>query len=114
MESPLTRDSLLEFHGILTEKARRLMERKNKDYAGQGGKEPFANFTRCESMGICSTFKGFLVRMTDKLSRLSSYSEAGSFAVEDEKLEDTIIDMINYSVLILAFVRDHGEDTEDG
>lgn len=113
MAAKLTRESLLDFHAVVTERARSLMERKNKDYAGMGGKEPFANFTRCESMGICTTFKGFLVRMTDKLSRLSSFSDAGSFAVDDEKLEDTLIDMINYSVLLLAFVRDKEEDSAD-
>jgi hypothetical protein len=45
-----------------------------------------------------------LVRMLDKMSRLASFMEAGKFKVEDEKLKDTILDMINYSILLYAYI----------
>ena len=48
----MTRDELLNFHMKVCEDARALMNLKNRDYAGGGGEEPFANFTRCEAMGI--------------------------------------------------------------
>jgi hypothetical protein len=80
------------------------MQKKNHDYAGKRGTEPFANFTRAEAMGITSTEKGMMVRLLDKMSRLSSFIESGQFKVEDEKLKDTIIDMINYSVLLYAYL----------
>ena len=70
----MTRDQLLKNHEAICKEARNLMELKNKDYAGNGGKEPFANFTRCEAMGVCTTEQGFLVRIVDKLSRMSSFS----------------------------------------
>lgn len=73
----MTRDELLKIHEDLTGKARSLMRKKNADYAGNDGLEPFANFTRVQAMGICSTEQGFLVRMTDKMSRLSSFVESG-------------------------------------
>lgn len=101
----MNRDDYLTFHKELCEKARLLSELKNRDYAGNEGREPFANFQRCAAMGVCSTEKGFLVRLTDKLSRLSSFSESGEFAVRDESLEDTVLDIINYSVLLLAYVK---------
>lgn len=82
------------------------MRKKNADYAGNEGKEPFANFTRVESMGICSTEQGFLVRMTDKMSRLSSFVESGKLAVENESFEDTIIDIVNYAVLMYSYLHD--------
>jgi len=102
----MKRDELLNLHAEITEKARNLMDKKNRDYAGNDGMEPFANFTRVESMGICSTEKGMLVRMTDKMSRLSSFFESGQLHVKDESFEDTIVDIINYSVLIYAYRKD--------
>ena len=82
------------------------MNLKNRDYAGNGGQEPFANFTRCEAMGICSTEQGFLVRLTDKMSRLSSFVESGKLHVSDESFEDTCVDIINYMVLFHSYVSE--------
>ena len=106
----MDRTELLKNHEALCSKARELMKRKNADYAGRKGNEPFANFTRCEAMGICSTEQGFLVRMTDKMSRLSSFVDAGVFEVKDESLEDTIVDIINYAVLFQSYVQSKKEN----
>jgi hypothetical protein len=106
----MTREELLKIHEDLTTKARNLMRKKNADYAGNDGREPFANFTRVEAMGICTTEQGFLVRMTDKMSRLSSFVESGKLAVENESFEDTLVDIVNYSVLMYAYI--HGKNTE--
>jgi hypothetical protein len=106
MESSMNRDDLLKLHARLSQEARDLMERKNHDYSGGESKElPFLNFSRVESMGITSTEKGFLVRMTDKMSRLSTFCKEGSFKVDDESLRDTILDIINYSILLYAYVE---------
>ena len=94
----MTRDELLKHHEVLCKQARDLMDKKNRDYAGNGGKQPFANFTRVESMGICSTEQGFMVRLTDKMSRLSSIIESGKTNVKDESFEDTMVDVINYDI----------------
>ena len=102
----MTRDELLNMHEMICDKGRSLMRKKNADYAGNDGLEPFANFTRVEAMGICSTEQGFLVRMTDKMSRLSSFVESGKLAVENESFEDTIIDIVNYSVLMYSYLHD--------
>ena len=101
----MNRKQLLALHRELTGEARELMERKNHDYSGgQSEVQPFLNFTRVESMGITSTEMGFLVRLTDKMSRLSTFSQEGSFEVSDESLKDTILDIINYSILLYAYV----------
>lgn len=99
----MTREELLKHHEILCKQARELMDMKNRDYAGNDGKEPFANFTRVEAMGICSTEQGFMVRLTDKMSRLSSIIESGKNHVKDESFEDTMVDVINYIVLLSAY-----------
>lgn len=102
----MTRDELLKYHRELCESARDLMSLKNRDYAGSDGNEPFANFTRVESMGICSTEQGFMTRITDKMSRLSSFLNSGKMHVEDESFSDTIVDVINYMVLLSAYTKD--------
>ena len=105
MESKMTRDELLKLHATLTQEAKDLMKKKNHDYSGgKNNNSPFLNFSRVESMGITTTEKGFLVRMTDKLSRLSTFSEEGRFEVDDENLKDTVLDVINYSILLYAYV----------
>tara|TARA_Y100001938_G_scaffold123630_1_gene173054 strand:- start:1528 stop:1959 length:432 start_codon:yes stop_codon:yes gene_type:complete len=96
----------LKHHDDMCGKARALSYKKNCDYAGENGKDPFANFNRCEYMGICSTERGFLVRLTDKFSRLSTFCETGRFEVADESFEDTCLDIINYVCLMSAYVKD--------
>lgn len=104
LEFEMTSEELFEMHKNLCEAALNLMQKKNHDYAGNKGTEPFANFTRVEALGITTTEKAMLVRMLDKMSRLASFMEAGKFKVEDEKLKDTILDMINYSILLYAYI----------
>lgn len=99
----MTREELLKHHEVLCKQARDLMDKKNRDYAGNDGKEPFANFTRVEAMGICSTEQGFMVRLTDKMSRLSSILQSGKANVTNETFEDTLVDVVNYIVLLSAY-----------
>ena len=104
MEPRMTRDEYMAFHQSMCEEARELSIRKNRDYTGKEDDKPFANFQRCESMGITTTEKGFLVRLTDKFSRLSTFCETGEFHVSDESLRDTLLDIINYTILLGAYV----------
>jgi hypothetical protein len=98
----MERDDLVEYFDQVIKHARKILENKNHDYAGGG--DVFANFTRVESLGITSTEKGMLVRMSDKLSRLSSFCEQGKLKV-DESVEDTCVDLINYAFLLLAYLH---------
>ena len=109
----MTRDELLRYHTEICRSAQELMSLKNRDYAGQEGNEPFANFTRVESMGICTTEQGFMTRLTDKMSRLSSFLNSGKMHVEDESFRDTIIDVINYMVLLSAYINDKDNLSDD-
>jgi hypothetical protein len=105
MGGTFDRGSLLELHDDLTTRARDLMTRKNHDYAGKGGENPFANFLLCEAMGLCSTEAGMVVRLSDKLSRLATFVSAGELLVKDESVEDTLLDIINYAVLVAGQIR---------
>lgn len=46
---------------------------------------------------------GILVRLGDKFARLQSFTENGKFFVEDEGVQDTIKDIINYAVLFAGY-----------
>lgn len=102
----MNRTQLLEFHAQLAIRAREIMKQKNHDYSGPEGNDPFANFRRCEEMRICKTEQGFLVRICDKLSRLSTFVESGSLLVKDESVQDTLLDLINYSILLAAYLKE--------
>ena len=108
-------ETLFKFHQQLCTTALGLMKRKNADYTNSAhDTHPncFANFTRCEDMGICTTEQGFLVRMTDKLSRLSTFAVSGDLKVKDESVKDTILDLINYSVLFIAYLNQENKYTD--
>lgn len=100
---------LLAFHAMTTGTALALMAKKNHDYAGSSGDTPFANFEVVEKLNIASTEKGILMRMLDKMMRLSTFAEAGQLKVENESAQDACIDIINYSVLLAAYIKQKDE-----
>ena len=74
---------------------------KNTDY-GSSVSDTFRDF------GLVS----FLVRISDKLNRLKTLSKQESL-VKDEKIEDTLIDLANYSILALIELRMLGEKNHE-
>lgn len=107
-----TRSSLLEFHAEMSKKAAELMALKNHDYAGSEGLDPFANFRRSEAMGITTTAQAMLVRMTDKFSRLATFCQGGILKVKDESVDDTCLDLVNYSILFAALAKEMKHEAE--
>ena len=105
----MNREKLLKHHSDLCSQALSIMKKKNHDYAGKEGDQPFANFERNEAMGVCSTEQGFLVRVVDKVSRLSTFCSAGELKVDNESYEDAILDIINYMVLFSGYLKDKNE-----
>jgi len=108
----VNRKELIDYHAGMCKRARELMARKNHDYAGQRGddQDPFANFRLCAVLRLCSVEEGVLVRLCDKISRLATFATAGNLLVEDEKVEDTVLDIINYAVILAALVKEGKKD----
>lgn len=93
---PMNRDVLCHMHKALCDSALELMRRKNEDYASKD--DPFRNFRAFGALGI-------LVRLSDKIARLQSILEnAGSCAIAEETIKDTVLDGINYFVLYYGFL----------
>lgn len=78
------------------------MKRKNSDYAKDT--DPFRNFRAHGLLGIS-------VRMQDKVSRLTSFSERGELSVVEESVRDTVLDLVNYAVLYYGYMLDTQEKT---
>jgi hypothetical protein len=89
-------DSLKEIH-----------RRKSFDYGCPSGTDPLANIRNGAAFVGIPAWKGAMVRLSDKVTRLASYNATGR--LENESLEDNLIDLASYSLLALLLHReDHG------
>jgi hypothetical protein len=43
--------------------------------------------------------------MVDKLARINSFSQKGELQVKDESVEDTLLDLANYAILLAGYIR---------
>ena len=102
------KDRYLAYHKSCCDRLVEITAKKNADYTGTDP-DPFANFTRVESLGIASTEQGFLTRMVDKICRISSYVQKGTLQVNDESVEDTLLDLANYSILLAGYIKSKKE-----
>lgn len=100
-----------EFHKEMCDKARAISQAKNNDYSAPESRSDdpfavFANFMQAERLNICSVEQGFLVRLSDKFSRLCNLLRPGhTQTVMDEKIEDTLLDTVNYLLLLAGYMR---------
>lgn len=100
----MNKTEFLAFHKEMCDKMHNTTKAKNADYTGNSD-SPFANFNLCESIGITTTERGMLVRMSDKISRVLSFLKQGVLQVKDETVEDSLIDMANYCIIMAAYIK---------
>jgi hypothetical protein len=93
----MTREEYLALFKQLTDRMNATTATKNHDYGG--ATDPFKNFHKRGE-------KGILIRMDDKMARLdSAIWEDRLLKVADESVEDTLIDLATYSLLLIAYLR---------
>ena len=107
----MTKDEYMQYHRESCDKMISITKAKNADYTGTD-KSPFANFSRTELNGVCSTEQGFLVRMGDKFARITSFVQKGVLMVKDESVEDTLLDLANYCILMAGFIKQKRTEKE--
>ena len=83
------------------------MKNKNHDYAtGEDVQsDALKNFKLVEYLNITDSPTGILVRMCDKISRLANVYKGGN-KVKDESCLDTAKDLINYTLILLATIKE--------
>jgi len=90
-----------KFHELLKE-ITELHNKKNSDYATD--EDPLSNLKLCEQFGI-PAWKGCLVRMSDKWSRIVQLSQKEASVVE-ESIVDTLKDLATYSLLCVILYEE--------
>jgi len=85
------------------------LRRKSSDYTGgEGSKDPFANFKATEVLDVDPVI-GVMVRIMDKIQRVRSFVNDGELKVSNESVYDAFDDMIGYTVLAKAMVKEKRE-----
>ena len=113
--------SYLEIHESLCQEARALSARKGHDYSGE--EDTLRNLKACELLGLCPAEEGVLLRMQDKMSRLITLLPNATTPRQSathtppmvtapmvtESIKDTILDLLNYCVLLWALMYEQTE-----
>ena len=82
--------------------------RKSRDYGCPSGTDPLANIRNGAKFVGIPSWKGAMVRLSDKVTRLAAYNATGKLSCES--LEDNLFDLASYSLLALLLHREeHGE-----
>ncbi len=85
------------------EECLKIVHKKNADYSK--GDDPWRNFNNSIVVNVKPEF-GILVRMSDKLNRIANLISSQN-KVEDESIEDSINDLINYSAILKSYLKTH-------
>lgn len=106
-------DSLLAEQGVhptsqaffnLCDSLKEMHRRKSRDYGCPSGEDPLANIRNGARFVGIPSWKGAMVRLSDKVTRLAAYNATGR--LENESLEDNLFDLASYSLLALLLHRE--------
>lgn len=101
-QGPMTKDEFFARMQEVYNSNVQLSMRKNADYAGES--DPFKNFRVCETLGI-PVESGLIVRMSDKIARISNLLGGAEAKVTDESVTDTLRDLANYAIITLLWIE---------
>ena len=78
---------------------------KNAGYAGIDAKDSWANFRMSEEFGV-SSFKGCLVRLSDKYIRVTNLVKNPANDQVGENIKDTLFDLAAYSLIAICLLEE--------
>jgi hypothetical protein len=98
----------------LLEVMRDIHIKKNAGYSGDAP-DAFSNFRESEDFDV-SAFKGCMVRMSDKWSRIKCLSKNPDNDKVGEAITDTLIDLANYSIIAVCLYEEENrkENVNEG
>ena len=83
-----------------------LHDAKNADYSTL--ENPYKNLQATERIGV-EAWKGIVIRLMDKFSRLEEYCVKGELAIKSKGIDDTFADIAVYSILARILFRKEQE-----
>ena len=98
-----------EFDDALDE-LKMLHDAKNADYSTL--ENPYKNLQATERIGV-EAWKGIVIRLMDKFSRLEEYCVKGELAIKSEGIDDTFADIAVYSILARILFRKEQEKQQE-
>jgi hypothetical protein len=115
-ERPMRGDSLLQdsthptsqaFYD-LCDRLKAMHAGKSQDYGCPSGNDPLANIRNGATFVGIEPWKGAMVRLSDKVTRLATFNATGRLG--HEGVEDTLLDLASYSLLaLLLYQEEQGE-----
>lgn len=91
----------------LCDQLKEMHRRKSSDYGCPSGTDPLANIRNGAKFVGIPSWKGAMVRLSDKVTRLATFNATGR--LENESLEDNLFDLASYSLLALLLHREERE-----
>jgi len=88
----------------ILDRAKNMLNAKDHDYSGT--EESLSNFESSLRIGV-EPYKGAFIRLQDKYNRCCNLINGSKTLVKDEKLEDTLLDMICYGSIVLSLYLRH-------
>ena len=105
----MNNNEFITYHKEFCDKMQLIVLNKNTDYSSIIT-DAFSNFKVVEQLDIASAEQGFLVRIMDKVNRINSFVKRGVLLVADEKIEDTLLDLANYAILLAGYIKAKKDD----
>lgn len=121
-----TTKTMVQMQRWLYLQARELFIKKNTDYTsglnGESGNhnalldsenlpndnDGLANFRGAAARGVDPGI-GVLIRIDDKLARLTTFLNNGKLAIVEESALDCCLDVINYATILYAYIAEQGK-----
>lgn len=94
---------LMQFAERIHKESLDIMDKKNQDYSTTT--DALSSFKGVTLIGLEPTHS-ILTRMIDKFSRIGTLLKKEAH-VKDESIDDTLKDLINYSILLLAYLHEN-------
>jgi hypothetical protein len=88
----------------LCDQLKEMHRKKSADYGCPSGEDPLANIRNGAKFVGIPSWKGAMVRLSDKVTRLAAFNATGR--LENESLEDNLFDLASYSLLALLLHRE--------
>lgn len=88
----------------LCDRLKEMHRRKSSDYGCPSGTDPLANIRNGARFVGIPDWKGAMVRLSDKVTRLATFNATGSLSFEG--VEDNLLDLASYALLSLLLYRE--------